>query len=354
LRLPLKLTQKLAIVKGRNGRLSPLLAARGESVFLEANDDVLDSSGGAESIRRLNGRTGHEVWRVPADRLGIASVVGDNLFVTNGPWTSSRAISIESGRVVYGLNARQLWLWRNRWLLMTEAGLVVADPATGATLETRAPLPVSPSGAGVVSIDGDVMLYQVEDDTQAVAYDLSRQKLLWKRPLKREIAERSGCEVDAVTLRPMDPNVFLAHVRSTVVAGCSLKDGSILWDRVVQIEAPVVPHNDRVYVMQHVFQKSPRLICLDAVTGVPVYDVVQPELHGMDIAGYGRIYEDHIGFGTRGGLVGLFRLADGHLSWSYRYTERHRSNVPLHAPVIADDRLYTCAGDGHLLLFEPA
>jgi len=156
-----------------------------------------------------------------------------------------------------------------------------------------------------------------------------------------------------MTLRPMEPNLFLAHVRSSVVAGCSLRDGSILWDMAVPLQSPVVPHGDRVYVMLHQGWQSPtRLVCLDATTGERVYDVVQPELDGLDFADYGRVHEDHIAFGTRGGLVGLFRLADGGLAWSYRYTVRHRTNVPVHTPVMADDRLYACADDGHLLIFE--
>jgi len=194
------------------------------------------------------------------------------------------------------------------------------------------------------------------DGAQAVAYDLFRQELLWTRPLKREIAERCGCEVNVVTLRPMEPNVFLAHVTSRVVAGCSLRDGSILWDMAGPLDSPVVPYRGRVYVMlaQEGYQSSPRLVCLDAATGSKIYDVVQPELNAMDLASYGTVHEDHIGFGTRGGLVGLFRLADGGLAWSYRYTVRHRTNVPVHTPVMADDRLYACADDGHLLIFETA
>jgi outer membrane protein assembly factor BamB len=363
LQIPLKLRRRVKIAKGRNTSLSSLLEARGESVFFTANEDILDHSGGHEFILRLSGRTGSEIWRVPADRFQIAwsteafaSVVAESLLVTNEGWTAARGISIESGRVLYSLNARKLRLWRNRWLLTTDDGLVLADPATGETLETRAPLPVAPSDAGLVRIDGDVILYQAEDNTQVVAYDLSRQALLWKRPLRREIAERFRCDVGVVVLRPMEPNIFLAHVTSRIVVGCSLADGSILWDMAVPFDSPVVPHRDRVYVMlaQEGRESSPRLVCLDAATGAWVYDVLQPELNVMDFASYGTIHEDHIGFGTRGGLVGLFRLSDGGLAWSYRYTLRLWTNVWLHTPVMADERLYVCADDGNLLIFEPA
>lgn len=361
MRLPLKLVWKLAIAPGRKGLLSSRPEASGEYVFVSANEDVLDSSGGHEHVWCVNGRTGSEVWKVPAERFDIAwstetcpSVVANTLLVRNEQWTMARGLSVESGRVLYTLNARKLRLWRNRWLLMGKDDLVVADSATGAILDRRAPLPIPSSSAGLVRIQGDVMLYEAEENTQVVAYDLARQSVLWSRPLKREIAERCGCEVNVVTLRPLDPNTFLAHVTSSVVVGGSLADGSILWDMTVQLEAPVVPHGDRVYVMQHVFRESPRLISLDAATGARVYDVVQHELHGMDITDYGRIHEDHIAFGTRSGLVGLFRLSDGHLAWSYRHTARGHSNVWLHAPAIAGDRLYACAGDGHLLIFEAA
>ena len=296
------------------------------------------------------------MWRVPAERFRIASLAADNLLITNKTWTAARGLSIESGRVIYSLSAPNTWLWRNRWLLMTDDGLVLVDPATGETLERRSPLPVAPADTGLARIDGDVMLYQSEDKTQAVAYHLSRQELLWKRPLYREIAARCGCEADVLTLRPMEPNMFLAHVRSSVVAGCSLADGSILWDMAVPFSAPAVPHRDRVYVMlaSETRESSPRLVCLDATTGARVYEVVQPEMDALDHADYGRVHEDHIAFGTRGGLVGLFRLADGGLAWSYRHTVRHRTNVWLHTPVMADERLYVCADDGHLLIFEAA
>ncbi len=364
MQIPLKLQRKVRLTKGRHARLSSLLAVHGDSVFVTANEDVLDHSGRHEYILRLSGRSGNEIWRAPAERFQIAwstqgspSVVAGSLLVTNERWTAARGVSIESGRnpstksgqAQYSLDARKLRLWRNRWLLMRDDGMVLADAATGQTLESRLPLPVAPSDTGLVRIEGDVMLYQAEDDTQAVAYDVSRQDLLWIRPLKREIAERCGCEVNVVTLRPIEPNVLLAHVRSSVVAGCSLRDGSILWEMAVPLESPVVPHRDRVYVMSHQNSGSPRMVCLDAATGTRLYDVIQPELDEMDIADYGMVLdEDHIGFGTRGGLVGLFRLRDGHLDWSYRY------KVRLHTPVVMDERLYACADDGNLLIFGPA
>ena len=58
MRLPLKLHRKLTITKSRKGRLSSLLAAHGESVFLTADDDIVDTSGRHECILHLSGRTG--------------------------------------------------------------------------------------------------------------------------------------------------------------------------------------------------------------------------------------------------------------------------------------------------------
>jgi outer membrane protein assembly factor BamB len=339
--MPPKLARTVRITKGY---LSSLLAAQGDSVFLKADEEIV----------RVVGHTGREVWRVPAEGFGIACVVADTLLITNKTWTAGRGISIESGRAIYSLSARNLWLWRDRWMLMKDGSVVFADPATGDALKTRSPLPLAPSDAGLVRIEGDVMLYQAEDNTQAVAYDLSRQEPLWKRPLPREIAERCGCEVGVVVLRPVEPKMFLAHVTSRVVAGCSLADGSILWDMAVPLQSPVVPHGDRVYVMAHQSRASPRLVCLDAATGAQTYDVSQPELDGLDFADHGRVHGDHIAFGTRGGLVGLFRLADGGLAWSYRYTVRRRTSVWVHTPVVAEERMYACADDGNLLIFETA
>jgi outer membrane protein assembly factor BamB len=226
--------------------------------------------------------------------------------------------------------------------------LALVDAMDGKAVEMRAPLPIAPSDAGLTRIEGDLMLYQAEENTQVVAYDLSRQELLWKRPLRREIAERFGCDVGAVVLRPVGPDAFLAHVTSRIVVGCSLADGSILWDMAVPFDSPVVPYGDRVYVMlaEEGPGSSPRLICLDAATGARVYDVPQPELNAMDLASFGSVHEDYIGFGTRGGLVGLFRLADGGLAWS------HRHKVRLYMPVMTDERLYVCTDDGNLLIFE--
>ena len=324
------------------GHIPLLLAAAGGSVF---------AGNGATHIVHLSAKTGRPMWKVRAEGFEVPSLTAENLLVANAAWTKGCGVSIEAGSMLYTLSASCLWLWRNRWLLMGDEGLVLASPATGQTVEVRASLPVAPSDAGFPRIDGQVMLYQAKDRTEVVAYDLSRQELLWKRPLRREIAERLGCDVQMVTLRPMeDRNVFLAHVQSRVVVGCSLADGSILWDMAVPFDSPVVPHRDRVYVMlaQEGRESSPRLVCLDAATGARVYDVLQRGLNVMDFASYGTVYEDYIGFGTRGGLIGLFRLADGGLAWSYRY------KVPLYAPAMADERLYVCADDGNLLVFEPA
>ncbi len=291
------------------------------------------------------------MWRVPAEGFEVPSLTVEVLLVANATWTRGRGVSIEAGNTLYTLSANSLWLWRNRWMLMSDEGLVLASAATGQTVEVRAPLPVAPSDAGFPRIDGELMLYQAKGNTEVVAYDLSRQELLWKRPLRREIAQRFGCDVLMVTLRPMEAqHVFLAHVQSRVVVGCSLADGSILWDMAVPFDSPVVPYHDRVYVMlaQEGRESSPRLVCLDAATGARVYDVLQRELNVMDSAGYGSVSEEYIGFGTQGGLVGLFRLADGDLAWSYRY------KAPLYMPAMADDRLFVCADDGNLLIFEPA
>jgi outer membrane protein assembly factor BamB len=287
---------------------------------------------------------------VPADDYWTVALVGGVLIVANNTWTRGRGISTQDGRTLYALSAASLWLWRDCWVVMADDSLVLASATTGEILEKRAPLPLLPSDAGVARIEGDVVIYQAEKNTQVIAYDLSRQELLWKRPLRREIAARSGADEGTVVLRAVEPDLFVAHITNRVVAGCSLADGSILWDMAVPFQSPVVPYRDRVFVMlaQEGGRSSPRLVCLDAATGARVYDVDQPELSAMDLASYGTVYEDWIGFGTRGGLVGLFRLADGDLAWSYR------DKVPLYLPVMADGRLYVSADDGSLLIFEPA
>jgi len=333
-RLPLKLSRKVRITRGY---VPGQLAARADSVFVA--DDRTD-------ILCIDANTSRTVWKVPAEGSDIASLVGEVLLATT--WRSARGISAESGRSLYVLNATRLRLWQSRWMSINSDGLTLIDAVTGGVLETRAPFPIAPSDLGLTRIDGEVMLYQAEENTQVVAYDLWRQQLLWKRSLRREIADRFGCDVGVVVLRPLECNVFLAHVTSRIVVGCSLADGAILWDMAVPFDSPVVPHRDRIYVMlaQEGSESSPRLVCLDAGTGARVYDVVQSELHGMDLASYGTVHGDYIGFGTRGGLVGLFRLADGGLAWSYRYKRR------LYAPVMTDQRLYVCADDGNLLIFE--
>jgi outer membrane protein assembly factor BamB len=338
LRLPLKLSRTIRITKGH---LSGVLAADDAGVFLTADADLV----------HVSGRSGREVWRVPAEDSWVTSVTDGVLLVTT--WKSARGISTRSGDTLYRFSADRLRLWRDRWMMINENRLTLIDAVTGRAVEKRSPLPITPSHAGLTRIEGDVMLYQGEDNTQVVAYDLSRQKLLWKRSLQREIGERLGVDVGVMTLRPIEPDSFLAVTKSHVV-GCSLEDGRILWDMPAAFDSPALPHRDRVYVLLIPGGRvSPRLVCVEAVTGVKVYDVVQSELDSMDIPSYGKIHDEYVGFGTRGGLLGLFRLADGGLAWSYRHTVRHRTNVPVHMPVIEGERLYACADDGNLLLFEP-
>jgi hypothetical protein len=94
-------------------------------------------------------------------------------------------------------------------------------------------------------------------------------------------------------------------------------------------------------------------VCLDAVSGARVHDVAIAEMNSLDYADYGRVHEDHIAFGTRGGFIGLFRLEDARLAWWYRYTPKD-TGVWAHTPVMAGERLYAAAEDGHLLIFEAA
>lgn len=331
------------------------MAADAEGAYVHADENILDPSGSGAYILHIDGRTGTEVWRTRAEQLGIASLEAGTLLVTNEVWTKARGLSSRSGKVLYGLDASSILLWRNRWLLMTDESMLVVDSANGSTLHTLKPLPVRPSDAGLVRIDGDVMLYQAEDRLQAVAYDLAREELLWQKPVLREIAERFGCAADVVMLRPMEPKVFLAHVRNDVLVGCSLTDASILWDMRVPYAAPAVPHRDRVYVMlsAEASESSPRLVCLDAVSGARVHDVAIAEMKSLDYADYGRVHEDHIAFGTRGGFIGLFRLEDARLAWWYRYIPKD-TGVWAHTPVMAGERLYAAAEDGNLLIFEAA
>jgi outer membrane protein assembly factor BamB len=249
-------------------------------------------------------------------------------------------------------------------MLRNDGGMVVVSPSTGEVLQTNPPLPFIPSDGGLTRIEGDVMLYQAENNTQVVAYDLSRQQLLWSTPLRREIAELLACEVHYLRLRPVEPDRFLAIVDGHVL-GCSLADGSILWHRAAPFVQPGGPPmavvQGRLYWMTFADQHDAagerladppapfRLSCIDATTGQALYDVETPERTTIDIPSWPAVHSGYIAFGetfTSQGLVTLHRLEDGKPLWSYRY------KTAVGKPAMTDRGLLVCSDDGNLLIFD--
>jgi outer membrane protein assembly factor BamB len=317
--------------------------------------------GDRERFFRIEAKTGKITWKVPLERFTVVRLVGEAVLVAGETWGEVRALSAESGKTLYKIVARELRLWRDRWLLLEPGSVAVASATTGEILERRGPLPHLLKD-GQVRIEGDVMLYEAEGDV-AVAYDLTRERLLWQRPLRQEIQERCGCEVTSVILKPIEPDRFLAKVQNFLVGG-SLADGSLLWHVPARSGstsgAPTAIEQGRIYAMVSVSQHDEagrplanppaayRLVCIEASTGKTVYDVERPERTAMDVPSVPVVHGGYIAFGvtfTRQSLLTLHRLEDGELVWSYR----HKTRVTPRA--MDDERLYAVA-DGNLLIFE--
>ena len=69
------------------------MAADAEGAYVHADENILDHSGSGAYILHIDGRTGTEVWRTPAERLGSASLEAGTLLVTNEVWTKARGLS---------------------------------------------------------------------------------------------------------------------------------------------------------------------------------------------------------------------------------------------------------------------
>ncbi len=93
-------------------------------------------------------------------------------------------------------------------------------------------------------------------------------------------------------------------------------------------------------------------MALDETTGEVVFRTPLAK-YGGDFAIHqnavvGRPSGGYLPFGTRSGLLALFRLSDGELVGSYK----HKTQV--YWPVLAGQRLFVTAADGTLLVFEGA
>ena len=259
-------------------------------------------------------------------------------------------------------------LLSNERMLEVAGGLLEVDLRTGGTL-SRVECPEGKPRA----MSGSILILVAGEKGEAVrAFDLTARRLLWERDLLKEMRSLYGADEPhpVLGLAFCDENRLIA-TRGGYVFGVSAADGQLTWAKRAEIPyvSPQVV-DGRVYLWTSpagarkalidvdagtvtrdaVPSTGGRLVILDARTGDTLSDLDLTKL-GSEFAvsqepQEGTLGKRHIAFSTRGGLLAVFRLADGELVFKHQHTD------PLFPPAIVDREIYAVGGDGSLTVFQ--
>ena len=328
---PAKLTNRVKLTKGPVSLGQPILGPG--AIYLAGRQ-----------IYRIDSNDLRIVWRKECELSLALFVLSNILFLTSG--LELIALDPTSSETLWTRGSKGGFLWRDRLLTLEPDSAIIVDPSTGKAME-RIDLP---GRSAVHGFNGDTLLYRIgEDGSVAAAYDLAERRLLWERPLLEETIKNYRAPGQTMNLTPGE-KTFVLTKADVGIFGCSMEDGRILWHHraFVSRDAPIA-FNGRVYALTtgHVptLQDAAKLICVDEFTGEKIYETEHKEFLAYRPS-RPTVYEDHVYFGSDGGFVFAFRLADGALVW------RHRTTGQTRQPTILEDRLYVTSDDGHLLFFE--
>lgn len=204
---------------------------------------------------------------------------------------------------------------------------------------------------------GDLLLLvPVAGGDPVLVFNVAERRVLWERDLRPEIvpfvqgvADRKSAPAPLYCASPTHGLIMCGKT----VFGVSLLDGRILWHRQMWVASlrPMM-REERAYLwVWDPDGRNSRFVCFDVISGESVYDRPLADLgdnfRALE-AWPGSIDGEHIAFGSTrwSGVVGVFRLSDGALVWSYK----HKAEV--YEPALVGNFLLVPAGGGKLLVFE--
>lgn len=339
-----KATRKVRIAPSRTFLHAPVVTER--SVFVGSEDG---------EILRLRWPLLETAWRVPAEGFFADSAFDDIVLLKSLDTLQYRGLHGDGG-IAWTLELREGSTPWVRWgdkLFCNNPGVFVADARTGEVIE-HYDVAGRPIRAGGLIAPG-LYVYSTEEAPDLLRiYDLSAGRLVWERNLRAEVRAAYGIT---------DPHVgvLAGSTRSDVLVaksekhffGLSRQDGHLLWRRALWVEGVRFAfEGGRIYAWaaQEDDPRGDRLVCLDEATGEAIYDRRMSSFGGEVAAAYSptkpSISSGRIAFGTRAGLLAIFRLSDGELAWSHNY------KTQLYDAVLDGNRLVVTAADGNLLVFE--
>ena len=330
--LPTKLTNRVRVKKGPTILGRPIVTAG--AVFL-----------GTHEISGFERDGLTKIWSKVHDTCGPFLIFDHILFIANG-FDKLMALDAASGETLWFRRASGGQTWRNQLLVFEDEAVLIVDPSTGSEVDRMA----LPYHLAVSDIGNDTLLCRVrENEGTAAAYDLAERKLRWKRPLLEETLNLFHAPGNAMALRA-GSKTFLLTKSGVGIFGCSMEDGRILWHQRVFVSHDVpVTFNGRVYGLTTglvpTLNDYARFICFDEITGEKIYETEHKEFLAYRPS-RPTVYGDHVYFGSDGGFVFAFRLADGELEWC------HRTTGQTWQPTVFQDRIYVTSDDGYLLVFE--
>lgn len=231
--------------------------------------------------------------------------------------------------------------WRSV-LLIKNGPLLVVEPATGVVRDS---IDLGWS-ENAIAVCGDRVLSWNTPGAPVEAYDLLERRIVWRRNLVSEIAQRyldSGQGGQLGRTASTLPGLFIASlgdIAAGCLYGCSLEDGRILWRTPLPASYGMTLHGGRIYQLL-----LNQFVAVDEATGDVVLDATYPELEDCRYPQFGAIAGDLIAFSAQSGHLAVFDRHSGRLLASYR----HRT--ALCGATAVDGRLLVTTGDGYLLVF---
>ena len=328
-----------------------------DDIVLTADPIVSASSvyiGDSEGeIVRIDPPFDRVAWQVPADGFYPQPGVCKGLLLLISIDGGLRALDASSGRVVWTVGEEEMpWALVGERLLAFREEIEVGDVLTGKRVDRW-----SVEGAGgslglVGNTAQTLVLSDAAGEDPMRGFLLERKTVIWQRDLMADLLSRAS--------DPPRPGHFALYGSTSgrAIVDCgrtlfalSMADGEILWhhDWWIASRRPVLD-GERLYFWARTPDSGAvRFVCLDEATGEIIYDRPLEPLgevfRGQDTTP-GFIAGDHIAFGGQAGLIAVFRLVDGELTWLYQ----QRSGIDY--PMILGDHLVALALGRKLLVFE--
>jgi len=291
-------------------------------------------------VIRLDRRSLKKVWSFSGENLAPIAARDGVLLIAGSD--GLRAVDEQGGKELWGPRPIGPCIEWSKGVLTLRplAVLDIREGSIGRALNVSAEL------LGDPFIVGDMLVATSLKGDPVTAFHLGEERVVWTRELFAEVSARTGRPEPAFIVWSGDETFLVG--RTDTLVGCSLLDGTILWDAPVGVPyyAPNATRG-RAYVLAAGQISPARFVCVDTRSGRNVYDIPQPSLRTADRPFRGTLAGEEIVFCTTRGLVIAFRLEDGITSWW------HRSHERVAPAIAADGRILVPTGNGELLVFEP-